>query len=53
MQNIRTNTGDRFKVGFFLFGGIIFLLAAVMFRPFVVVNAGERGVVMQFGKVHR
>lgn len=51
MQSIRTNTGDRFKVGFFLFGGIIFLLAAVMFRPFVVVNAGERGVVMQFGKV--
>ena len=53
MQSIRTNTGDRFKVGFFLFGGIIFLLTAVMFRPFVVVNAGERGVVMQFGKVHR
>lgn len=51
MQSIRTNTGDRFKVGFFLFGGIIFLLTAVMFRPFVVVNAGERGVVMQFGKV--
>jgi regulator of protease activity HflC (stomatin/prohibitin superfamily) len=51
MQNIRTNTGDRFKVGFFFFGGIIFLVAAVMFRPFVVVNAGERGVVMQFGKV--
>lgn len=51
MQSIRTNTGDRFKVGFFLFGSIIFLLTAVMFRPFVVVNAGERGVVMQFGKV--
>lgn len=51
MQSIRTNTSDRFKVGFFLFGGIIFLLTAVMFRPFVVVNAGERGVVMQFGKV--
>lgn len=27
------------------------LLATILFNPFVIVNAGERGVVMQFGKV--
>jgi len=30
---------------------LIFLLIAIIFTPFVIVNAGERGVVMQFGKV--
>ncbi len=28
-----------------------FLLLAILFNPFVIVNAGERGVVMNFGKV--
>ena len=32
-------------------GGVVFLLGAILFRPFVIVNAGERGVVMHFGKV--
>jgi regulator of protease activity HflC (stomatin/prohibitin superfamily) len=30
---------------------LLFLLAVILFTPFVIVNAGERGVVMQFGKV--
>ena len=30
---------------------LILALAAIIFSPFVIVNAGERGVVMQFGKV--
>jgi regulator of protease activity HflC (stomatin/prohibitin superfamily) len=30
---------------------LIFLLLAIIFTPFVIVNAGERGVLMQFGKV--
>jgi regulator of protease activity HflC (stomatin/prohibitin superfamily) len=30
---------------------LIFLLAIILFTPFVIVNAGERGVLMQFGKV--
>src|SRR4028119_1336598 len=30
---------------------LLVLLVGIFFKPFVVVNAGERGVVMQFGKV--
>ncbi len=30
---------------------LLFLLIAIIFTPFVIVNAGERGVVMRFGKV--
>lgn len=30
---------------------LIFVLATILLTPFVVVNAGQRGVVMQFGKV--
>lgn len=30
---------------------LIFVLGTILLTPFVVVNAGERGVVMQFGKV--
>lgn len=35
----------------YIAGGVVFLLGAILFRPFVIVNAGERGVVMHFGKV--
>lgn len=51
MQSIRTKATDNLKVSFYLAGGIAVLLGAVLFRPFAIVNAGERGVVMQFGKV--
>ncbi|HIK11168.1 MAG TPA: prohibitin family protein [Oscillatoriaceae cyanobacterium M33_DOE_052] len=33
------------------FGGIAILILASTLKPFVIVNAGERGVVMKFGKV--
>ncbi len=35
----------------YIVGGFVLLLGAILFKPFVIVNAGERGVVMQFGKV--
>ncbi|MBW4489898.1 MAG: prohibitin family protein [Trichocoleus desertorum ATA4-8-CV12] len=35
----------------YIAGGVTLLLGAMLFRPFVIVNAGERGVVMHFGKV--
>lgn len=35
----------------YIVGGIVLVLAAILFKPFVIVNSGERGVVMQFGKV--
>ncbi len=51
MPNITPRSSDNFKVGFYLAGGLFLLLTAIIFRPFAIVNAGERGVVMQFGKV--
>ncbi len=30
---------------------LIFSIVAIIFTPFVIINAGERGVVMRFGKV--
>ena len=32
-------------------GGIVFLLFAILFKPFTVINVGERGVIMHFGEV--
>jgi len=51
MQSSRIAVTDNFKVGVFLAGGIFLLLGAILFRPFAIVNAGERGVIMRFGKV--
>lgn len=42
---------DNLKIGSYVAGGIVVLVGALLFRPFAIVNAGERGVVMQFGKV--
>lgn len=30
---------------------IVFILVGILFKPFVIINAGERGVVMKFGQV--
>jgi prohibitin 1 len=35
----------------YIVGAFVLLLAAILFKPFAIVNAGERGVVMRFGKV--
>lgn len=51
MENIKNNNPNNSHHPFYLIGGIILLVLAVIFRPFSIVNAGERGVVMQFGKV--
>lgn len=39
------------KWGFHAFGGLILLLAAFLFWPLTIVDAGHAGVVKQFGKV--
>ncbi|KAF3885587.1 MULTISPECIES: prohibitin family protein [Nostocales] len=53
MQNIsrQISRSNNFRLGFPLAGGVCVLLLAIVFRPFTIVNAGERGVVMHFGKV--
>jgi prohibitin 1 len=51
MHKVRNNTANNLQLGFYIAGGIFLFILALMFRPFAIVNAGERGVVMQFGKV--
>ncbi|RAM51853.1 MAG: prohibitin family protein [Hapalosiphonaceae cyanobacterium JJU2] len=51
MHNNRRNIEKNSPLAFYLGGGVMVLILAVFFRPFTIVNAGERGVVMQFGKV--
>jgi len=35
----------------YVLGLVTFALAAITYKPFAIVNAGERGVLMQFGRV--
>ncbi len=42
---------DKFKFGSLLAGSFVLLVMAGIFKPFTIVNAGERGVILQFGKV--
>ncbi|MEB3180757.1 MAG: prohibitin family protein [Nostocaceae cyanobacterium] len=51
MQHITRNTANNYRFAFYFAGGIVLLIVLMMFRPFAIVNAGQRGVVMRFGKV--
>ncbi|QYX33164.1 prohibitin family protein [Sphaerospermopsis torques-reginae ITEP-024] len=51
MRNNNINVLHNSQIVFYLGGGLLFLFLAMMLRPFAIVNAGERGVLMQFGKV--
>jgi regulator of protease activity HflC (stomatin/prohibitin superfamily) len=51
MENLRNNNTNNYHHALYLVGGIVLLVLAIIFRPFSIVNAGERGVIMQFGKV--
>ncbi|NEO31185.1 MAG: prohibitin family protein [Symploca sp. SIO3C6] len=46
-----TNISIQPKLALLLTGGIFFLLCTFLIKPFTIVNAGKRGVVMRFGKV--
>lgn len=51
--NNRTNPSNlnASRIWIYPFGGLLVLMLLIALRPFTIVNAGERGVVMQFGKV--
>lgn len=51
MRNISRDFGNNSQLIFYGIGGLLLLFLAMMIRPFAIVNAGERGVVMRFGKV--
>jgi prohibitin 1 len=42
---------DRSYIGYYAGGGILLLILAWMFKPFTVINVGERGVVIHLGQV--
>lgn len=50
-MNLRIQQVPNQSISLLLAGGIGFLLLTIFFRPFAIVGAGERGVVMYFGKV--
>lgn len=41
----------RYNLTLYTLGGIVFIIAALILKPFAIVGAGERGVIMRFGKV--
>jgi regulator of protease activity HflC (stomatin/prohibitin superfamily) len=53
MKNSRNNLNAALPSGLttYLIGGAILFFGLIIFKPFAIVNAGERGVVMRFGKV--
>jgi prohibitin 1 len=51
MQNNRRNIFNYPQLSVYLVGGLVFLILSFLLRPFTIINAGERGVVMKFGKV--
>lgn len=50
-QNILLALKDQLQLSFLVGGVLTFLIAFVFLKPFRIVNAGERGVLMHFGKV--
>lgn len=41
----------RYNLALYTVGGIVLIIAALILKPFAIVGAGERGVMMRFGKV--
>ncbi|MCW6049561.1 prohibitin family protein [Microcoleus sp. A2-C5] len=48
---MKTLPSVRYNLALYIVGGIVFIIAALIFKPFAIVGAGERGVMMRFGKV--
>lgn len=46
-----TETAFPYNLALYIIGGVVIAIGALLFKPFTIVNAGERGVVMRFGKV--
>lgn len=46
-----TRGGYPSNLTLYTMGGVVLLVGALLFKPFTIVNAGERGVIMRFGKV--
>ncbi|WP_341740063.1 efflux RND transporter permease subunit [Microcoleus sp. CAWBG640] len=41
----------RYNLSLYIAGGIVLVITSLILKPFALVGAGERGVIMRFGKV--
>jgi regulator of protease activity HflC (stomatin/prohibitin superfamily) len=48
---MKTMQSVPYNLALYIVGGIVFIIAALILKPFAIVGAGERGVMMRFGKV--
>ncbi|MBE9096222.1 prohibitin family protein [Tychonema sp. LEGE 07203] len=48
---MKTRQSVRYNLALYIVGGIVFIIAALILKPFTIVGPGERGVMMRFGKV--
>jgi len=48
---MKTMQTSRYNFALYIVGGIVLIIAALILKPFAIVGAGERGVMMRFGKV--
>jgi|SRR5919199_4957573 regulator of protease activity HflC (stomatin/prohibitin superfamily) len=48
---MKTMQSVQYNLALYIVGGIVFIIAALILKPFAIVGAGERGVMMRFGKV--
>ena len=48
---MKTLQSVRYNLALYTVGGIVLIIAALILRPFAIVGAGERGVMMRFGKI--
>ncbi|MEG4048187.1 prohibitin family protein [Microcoleus sp. Pol17_C1] len=48
---MKTMQSVKYNLALYIVGGIVFIIAALILRPFTIVGPGERGVMMRFGKV--
>lgn len=48
---MKTTQSFKYNLALYIVGGIVLAIAALILRPFALVGAGERGIMMRFGKV--
>jgi regulator of protease activity HflC (stomatin/prohibitin superfamily) len=44
---MKTMQRVRYNLALYIVGGIVFIIAALILKPFAIVGAGERGVLMR------
>ena len=48
---MKTFQKSQYNLSLYIVGGIVLIIASLILKPFALVGAGERGVIMRFGKV--